>query len=412
MEKKVQDKLFGDIDAFRDEMIDLQRGLTAVPAIAPESGGDGEERKAAYLSRRLSDMGFSRVERFHAPDPRVTSGIRPSLSIDLPGSHTDRTLLVMTHIDIVPPGDATEWRTDPFTLTVRDGKLLGRGTEDNQQSLVASLFALRALMKNGLVPHTNVRLLFVADEETGSQYGIKYLLDARPDLFRGKVSALVPDAGNTTGTMIEIAEKNILWLKLTTKGKQIHASTPHEGRNAFVAGSDLVMRLAGLNRLYAEKNDLFDPPVSTFSPTKKEANVPNVNTIPGEDVFYIDCRILPELGVDVIVARIQELGREIEKEYGVTVGIDIVQQEVSPPTAPDSPIVGALARAVHAVRGKAATPAGIGGGTVAAHLRRAGIDTVVWSTIDHTAHMPNEYCLIDNMVQDAKVMALLMLTGG
>jgi succinyl-diaminopimelate desuccinylase len=55
---------------------------------------------------------------------------------------------------------------------------------------------------------------------------------------------------------------------------------------------------------------------------------------------------------------------------------------------------------------------GIGGGTVGAHLRKKGIDTVVWARIESTAHMPNEYCLIENMVGDAKVMAHIMLGAG
>ena len=68
-----------------------------------------------------------------------------------------------------------------------------------------------------------------------------------------------------------------------------------------------------------------------------------------------------------------------------------------------------LARAVNSVYGVEARAVGIGGGTVGAFLRRAGIDTAVWSRIEHTAHSPNEFCVIDNMVGDAKVMAAIMV---
>ncbi|MEM2543243.1 MAG: M20/M25/M40 family metallo-hydrolase, partial [Candidatus Korarchaeum sp.] len=57
--------------------------------------------------------------------------------------------------------------------------------------------------------------------------------------------------------------------------------------------------------------------------------------------------------------------------------------------------------------GKEAFPMGIGGGTCASHLRRAGIQTAVWMTTDETAHQPNEYCVIRNLVEDAKVIAAL-----
>jgi succinyl-diaminopimelate desuccinylase len=68
-----------------------------------------------------------------------------------------------------------------------------------------------------------------------------------------------------------------------------------------------------------------------------------------------------------------------------------------------------LKRAVKEVYGVDAEPIGIGGGTVGAYLRNAGFDCVVWSTIDETAHQPNEYAKIANIIGDAKVFASLML---
>jgi succinyl-diaminopimelate desuccinylase len=401
--------LFAAIDAFRAAMIELQRRLTALPAIAPESEGQGESAKAAFLAEHLRSLGLKDVTRFAAPDTRVSSGERPSLMATLPGRDRSRVLWIMTHLDVVPVGDLSAWEGDPFTIRERDGKLFGRGTEDNQQSLVASLFALLALQKLDLVPAVDVRLLFAADEETGSTYGIKYLLDHHPELFSVPGLALVPDAGTPEGDAIEIAEKSIFWFKVRTKGVQVHGSVPQQGKNAFLAASDMVLRLDELNRLYTRQDALFDPPVSTFSPTKKEANVPNINTIPGDDVFYMDCRILPQENLDEVFSRVTAIARDIEKKYGVTVSLETVQRESSPATPASSPLVARLKTAIQTVYNVVGRPVGIGGGTVGAYLRRAGMDTAVWSRINHMAHMPNEYCVIDHMVGDAKVMALLML---
>jgi succinyl-diaminopimelate desuccinylase len=404
--------LFEEIDGLTSAMIELQRRLTALPAVAPESGGAGESEKAAFLEEHVRGLGFAAVERFAAPDDRVPSRERPSLLATLPGRDRSRVLWIMTHLDVVPPGDPAAWQGDPFVLREADGRLYGRGTEDNQQSLVASLYALCAVKKLGLVPAADVSLLFAADEETGSAHGIKYLLDRYPERFRKPGLALVPDSGRPDGTAVEIAEKSILWLKVKTKGVQGHGSMPHLCKNAFLAASDLVLKIDDLNRAYARSDALFEPPVSTFSPTKKEANVPNVNTIPGDDVFYVDCRILPAENLDEVYGRLQAAGREIEQKYGVTVALETVQRESSPATQASSPLVARLKTAIKTVYGVEARPVGIGGGTVGAYLRRAGIDTAVWSRIDVMAHMPNEYCVIDNMVGDAKVMALLMLGEG
>jgi len=73
--------------------------------------------------------------------------------------------------------------------------------------------------------------------------------------------------------------------------------------------------------------------------------------------------------------------------------------------------VKSLARAIRMVIGKEAKPMGIGGGTVAAFFRQAGLPAAVWSTISDTAHQPNEYCLISNILTDAKIFACLYLDG-
>ncbi|MBN1797133.1 MAG: M20 family metallo-hydrolase [Spirochaetales bacterium] len=400
--------LFNFIEKNRNEMIELQRKLCAVPAIAPESGGDGEWEKAVLLKNYLIEKGIKNIRQFNAPDKRVSQKKRPNLICSLSGKTEKCALWVMSHLDVVPPGEKKLWQHNPYKMRIKDGKLYGRGVEDNQQGLVSSLFAFLALKATETVPQTTIRLLFVADEETGSEYGIKYLLKQEQKLFSVQDCVLVPDAGSEDGAMIEIAEKSILWLKFRILGVQCHASLPDLGKNAFIAGSDLVLKLHALNRFYTKKDVLFTPPVSTFSPTKKEANVPNVNTIPGEDVFYLDCRILPALKIDDVLKKIKKLCREIEHKYQVKIETEIVQKESSPPTQENIALVADLKTAVRTVYNVAGKTVGIGGGTVGAHLRKKDIATVVWARLNSTAHMPNEYCVIENMVGDAKVMAQVM----
>ena len=227
-------------------------------------------------------------------------------------------------------------------------------------------------------------------------------------LFTPDDLALVPDSGARDGSEIEIAEKSILWLRIVTRGKQCHASTPHKGINAFEAGSHLVVRLGGLAGAFPLTDRLFDPPVSTFVPTKKEANVPNINTLPGDDVFCLDCRVLPAVDLDAVMAEIRKAADGIQRDFGVSVEVQTVQRASSPATRADAPIVTSLAAAVRSVYGVEARTIGIGGGTVGAVLRAQGIPTAVWSRVEESAHQPNEWCLVSNMIGDAVVMGLLM----
>jgi succinyl-diaminopimelate desuccinylase len=193
------------------------------------------------------------------------------------------------------------------------------------------------------------------------------------------------------------------------EGKQCHASTPQAGINTLVAASALILKIPQLHQIFDRRDPMFDPPFSTFQPTKKEANVENINTIPGRDVFYVDCRVMPGYDLDEIMARIREMGEAVEQEYGVRISYEFIQREQAAlPTPADSEVVTRLTRRIREVFGVEPKLKGIGGGTVAAYLRRAGHKAVVWSTLMHNAHQPNERSSLSNTIKDAKVMAAMM----
>ena len=404
-----KEKVFAAIDASELGVVELETLLSSIPAFAPESGGVGELEKCEALERWLKAHGVAQLERYDSPDTRVPSGKRPNLVATIPGRSDDRRLWIMAHTDVVPEGDRSMWKSDPFKVVYETGRVVGRGVEDNQQGLVGSVFAALALLKNGIVPPHTVKLLFVADEEVGSVHGIQYLL-GNTKLFRPDDLFIVPDGGVADGSEIEVAEKNICWLKIETKGKQTHAAMPDKGANAFLAASDLALRIADLEKtVFTARDALFDPDRSTVNPTKKEANVPNVNTIPGDDVFYVDMRLLPQYSVDFALTEISKLMREVEARRGVSMKYEVVQRNESKATSAEAPVVKALAAAIGEVYGVGAKAIGIGGGTVAAYLRKAGYDAVVWATMEETAHQPNESALMKNILGDAKVFASLML---
>ncbi len=402
-------KVAQKLDELTDDMVEFQKAITAIPALSPENGGDGEWDRAMFIKDFLEKRGFS-VEQIDAPDERAKNGKRPNLIITLPGKDHTRAVWLMAHMDVVPEGERRLWETDPWQAVVKDGKIYGRGTEDNQQGLTSAVFTLIAFKETGVQPELDIKVLLAADEETGSGYGLDYVLKTHPELFRKEDIIIVPDAGEPDSSMIEIAEKSILWLKFKTVGKQCHASTPDAGVNAFKAGSHLVVALEKLYDIFNKRDAVFQPPISTFEPTMKEANVQNVNTIPGEDVFYLDCRVLPDYSLEEVKQEIRKIADSIEKEFNVTIAFEPVQElQAAPATPPDSPVVKRLQEGVKAVYHVEARPMGIGGGTVAAFFRQAGLPVAVWSTLDDTCHQPNEYAVISNMVNDAKVFAHVAL---
>jgi succinyl-diaminopimelate desuccinylase len=404
-----KEKAFKWLDGSTHAIVELETMLSSMPAIAPDSGGVGEMKKAESLIGWLGAKGIHEIERYDAPDPRVPGGKRPNIVATIPGASDSGRVWIMSHLDVVPEGDRSMWKTDPFKVEFKDGRVYGRGVEDNQQGIVSSIFAVLSIIAAGEMPAHTVKLLFVADEEVGSVYGIQYILKTQ-SLFRKDDVIIIPDGGNAQGTDIEVAEKNLCWLKLVTKGKQCHGSTPDEGANAFLAACELALAVHDLERtVFTARDGLFSPDRTTLSPTKKEANVPNVNTIPGDDAFYVDMRILPQYPIDQVLAEISKAMRTIEAKHGVKMSYEVVQRNESKATAPDASVVKRLAKSVKEVYGVDAKPIGIGGGTVGAYLRNAGFDSVVWSRLEETAHQPNENAQIANIVGDAKVFASLML---
>ena len=403
--------IFKEIEKLKGEMVQALIDLVRIPAIGPENGGEGELKKAEKLVNLCTKMGFDKIERFDAPDGRVPCKKRPNIVLRVNGDVSEETLWIISHMDIVPPGEDTLWTvTKPFDPLVKDGKVYGRGCEDNTQSIVSSIFAMKALKNLGIKPRRTVALCFVADEEMGSKYGIQYLIEK--GLFDKKDLIVVPDGGSSDGSFVEIAEKSAIWFRIRTVGKQAHASMPANGLNANRVGMEFALAVDKmLHEKYSDKDKNFDPPQSTFEPTKREKNVDAVNIVPGEDVAYFDCRILPHYNVNEVLKSVTDLARNYEKKTGAKISIEVASKNVAPkPTSPEAKIVLMLKEALMKTRGIEVKTGGIGGGTCAAFFRRTGVPAVVWATMDELAHQPNEYSKIENIVNDAKVFAYLAMS--
>ncbi len=375
-------------------------------AVGPENGGPGEAERGRFLVDLAKSLGLKDIEVLESSDPSVLKGKRPNIIVRMKGT-TSKNMWVVTHMDTVPEGDLSAWKYPPYDPKIVDGRIYGRGSEDNGQELMASLFGLATLVKKGVTPECNIGLVFVSDEEHGNVHGIDFLIPKR--VFKKGDLVVVPDHGEPNGDAISVVEKGIAWLNVEVIGKQTHGSTPNEGINAFeVAARYMVAAVDSLRERFPVNNPLFDPPVSTFVPTRCEANGPNINTVPGKQVFAFDFRVLPEYDLDTVLSELRKIADKFEKVTGAKIKISFLQRaDAAPKTATDAEIVKRLSQAIEEVRGVEPHPMGAGGGTCAAPFRRAGIDAVVWSTVPGTAHDANEYSNIEDLIADTKVYALL-----
>ena len=400
---KSLETILSDIESSKQEIIDTTIEMIRIPALAPMNNGDGEGKKADYLMTKT--VGFDEVKRIDVPDTTDPS-VKRSNIIAVKKGKKKGTVWLVAHMDVVPTGDPGLWENSPFDPIVKDGKLYGRGTEDDGQSVISSMFAAKQFLDqelNGM----SIGVAWVADEETSSTCGIQYLLDQ--GIFTKDDVIIVPDYCTKDGSRIDVAEKHILWLKFCIEGKTTHASTPHLGVNAYKVSTLLLMDLIeSFDNRFDDRNEMYYPRNSTFEPTKRIATVENVNTIPGYDEFCMDIRLNPEYDPELVLKMANEMAQLYSESTGAKITVEILQKAVAgKPSAIDSIGYKAFSDSIEEVMGRKPEPVGIAGGTCSNFFRLKGLDAYAWQTGDGSLHAPNEYLIVDNLINDTKVFATL-----
>ena len=390
-------------EACEDEMVATMMGMIRIPAIAPENGGSGEGKKADYLMGRLE--GFDEVRRIDVPDITDPSVMRPNILAKKAGPKRG-TVWIVAHMDVVPAAELDSWDTPPFEPVLKDGRIYGRGTEDNGQAVVSSIYAARQFLSEDL-QGMSLGVALVADEETTSEMGIAHLL--REGCFSEEDVIIVPDWASPKGSRVWVAEKGLLWLRFDVTGKSVHGSTPHKGINALRVSARFMTDLVGtLEKEFPEEDPMFSPPFSTFEPTKASATVDNVNTVPGAHSFCLDIRLLPSADMDRVIDVSKEVANRHSEESGARITVIEIQRNVSgKPSSVSSKGFHALSKAVEEVVGNVPVASGTGAATCANFFRLAGLDAYGWQHGGGTLHGPNEHVVLKNLMTDCKVFTAL-----
>ena len=174
-----------------DETIKISSDLIKINSVNPAFGGLGEMEKAEYVLTKLNEYiqkynikNYS-IKQYNTKDDKDI--IRPNIVAKFDFGK-DRTLHIISHLDTVPEGDLNLWNTNPYEPVIKDGMIYGRGSEDNHKAIVSSLLLLKMIFEDenkDKIPKYNLCLIFVSDEECGSNYGIQHILklDKNPKGF-------------------------------------------------------------------------------------------------------------------------------------------------------------------------------------------------------------------------------------
>ena len=271
--------LFAQVDAAQDELIALEQDLIRIPSVNTGFMPTGDETPVCELARDwLARDGVQSEILESAPN-------RGNLIARVEGRSGNAGLMFMSHTDVVPVEDPREWRFDPFSATIADGRIFGRGSNDCKGLLAAQLMAIRILRRNDIPLQDSLILAAGADEEHGGRYGFGWLADNYPEKLAAPYAVNegggtpIPAAGALT-YILGVGEKGRLQVEIDVKGTSAHASTPWQGANALYR---LNRALSSIEQYEADRDtttSLFDH-LSTFA-IEDRASPENVDDIIAE----------------------------------------------------------------------------------------------------------------------------------
>jgi acetylornithine deacetylase/succinyl-diaminopimelate desuccinylase-like protein len=236
------EQLFQTVDESEGEIVQLLCALIRFPTINTGVMPTGDELPLTeFLQKKLAMDGIE-SQILQSADNRA------NLVARLVGGEGKPRLLYMAHTDVVPVEDENQWKYPPFSGTVADGRVWGRGAADMKDMLAAQAMALILLKRARVTLRGDLIFAAGADEEAGGQYGFGWLAQNAPEAIRadygineGGGACIATDKGLVYN--VAVGEKGRLEVHITVRGKASHASLPWEGDNVAFKLAEILERL-------------------------------------------------------------------------------------------------------------------------------------------------------------------------
>ena len=271
--------LLAQVDEARDDIVALEQGLVRIPSVNTGFMPTGGETAVCEFVRDwLAADGIRSEILEKAPG-------RGNLIARLEGRSGRAGLMFMSHTDVVPIEDESKWRFPPFSATVADGRVYGRGAADCKGLLAAHMMAMRLLKRRGVPLEDGLILASGADEEHGGRYGFGWLAESHAEKITAPF-ALNEGAGTPISAagglvyVLGVGEKGRLQVEVDMKGTSAHASTPWKGENAAYRLEQVLERIENYQAERDDSTDIFQH-LSTFAIEHKPSSE-NVDRIIAE----------------------------------------------------------------------------------------------------------------------------------
>ncbi len=405
------------IDTYAQETIAFLQKMIQQPSV------QGNERGVQQVViEKLSNLGMA-VDVWDPSHQELSSSeyfipSRPSFDGSpnvvgvLKGQGGGKSIIYNGHIDVVPEGDRTKWKDDPFSGKIIESKMYGRGTTDMKGGNVALLFAIESIIKSGITLKGDVIFQSVIEEESGGAGTLatlirKYKADA----------AIIPEP---TNMKLFIKQQGSMWFRVTVEGVAAHAGTRYEGVSAIENAWKIHQAILELEKI---RNTNITDPLYSHIPIPIPINVGKIqggswpSSVP--DLVTMEGRIgvgPHEEMKDVKHQLRDHLAKASAndswlKDHPVKVEF-FGAQWVPNAVAADHPFVELLKANFHSIYNREvkieASPWGTDGGLLG---KIGNIPTLVIGPGEtKMAHYPNEYIDLNEMIKAAKLFARTLIT--
>ena len=250
--------------------LQLAKELIKYPSITPIDAG-----VMKFLEKKLKKLGFkTKIIEFKEKNFKPVKNLYAKIGKKGPN------FCYAGHLDVVPPGNLTDWTVNPFKPSIKKGHLIGRGANDMKSSIAAFVSAVSAFINEKNNFNGSISLLITGDEEGDAINGTKKVVDYLEKKKEKINFCLVGEPTNPEklGEMVKIGRRGSLTGKLIISGIQGHVAYPQRAKNP----STTIVKI--LNEI---KNINFDKGTKDFQPTNLEVTKININNsadnvIPGK----------------------------------------------------------------------------------------------------------------------------------
>jgi len=289
------------------------------------------------------------------------------------------------HTDVVPTGPLENWGIDPFTPTIKDGVLHGRGASDMKTSIAAFVVALREFVKANPDHPGSLAVLFTSDEEGPATDGTVRVVETLARRGEKLDYCIVgePTSVKRFGDMIKNGRRGSLTGILTVNGVQGHVAYPHMARNPIheVAASIAEMATTEWDR----GNEYFPP--TTWQISNFNAGTGVNNVIPGTARVQFNFRFSTASTVESLQTRVHGILDKHDVQYDLE-----WRQDGRPFLTPKGDLVAAVSRAIKEVTGVDTELSTAGGTSDGRFIADICPQVVEFGPTNATIHKVNE-CL-------------------